>query len=376
MPAVTIQHAKTVTITDWSGTITVGNSTGGTATAAASDLARPSDWNSSHSATIQMSASDIAGLFVVGSGLTSATAAGGISIGGGDPNYFEPFPMPNTNSTLSTMAVGSWYFDPVFLPDGLDGGRINLFRTQNASIFLNGVTITYNVTASVSKVASFRNCIAFYKRGAGAQSTRLESLWTGANELSATYTAQWSSVAANSTNAVMTAGLTIGFNTQINTSGGDTTSQFTITGTTNQSSSSMAAGTMDGALSSNSSAKAFFTGSMMDMIPFNTTLPPGNYWLAHMFTTHSSGTTAGRDMASAGTMFFTSSVAHLNLLENALSGFKQLGFSTVGNSTSCGVPFHGALATTTSNASSVVATSDLRVAAGRLYWNYIQDQVG
>lgn len=367
-----ISHAKTINTTiipDWSGTVTVANSTGGTTTANASDMARPVDWNSNH--VVSLTGSEVAPLFSFGTGLSSTTNAAGVTVGFAAPEFFNPFQMPNTNSTLSTQAVGSWYIDDVFCPNGLLPGRLNFFRTQNSAIFLNGVSISYNQTASVSKVASFRNCAAIYRRGDGNNSTRLESVWTGEAAISATYTAQWSSTAANSTNQGITAGLTVGFITQINTAGAYTTSQYTITGTTNQSSSSMSATIMDAALSSASSNKAFFTGSIMDMIPFNTTLPPDNYWFAHMFTTAHASTSAGKDMT--GTMFFTSSVAQLHLLENVLTGFKQVGRSTVGNSSSCPVPFHGVVKTTSSNAFSTLATSDLIANVGRLYFNHIQD---
>lgn len=42
------QHAKSNTIGDATGTVTVYNSAGNTATAAATDLVRPGDWNSAH----------------------------------------------------------------------------------------------------------------------------------------------------------------------------------------------------------------------------------------------------------------------------------------------------------------------------------------
>lgn len=43
-----IVHAKSVTVADFTGTVTAFNSQGSTTTVAASDLARPSDWNSGH----------------------------------------------------------------------------------------------------------------------------------------------------------------------------------------------------------------------------------------------------------------------------------------------------------------------------------------
>lgn len=372
---VTVSHAKSNTIADWSGAVTVGNSTGGSSTDQASNLVRPSDWNSVHNITFSLTGSEVAPLFSFTNGLTSTTAADGITVGNNTAAFFEPFPMINTNSTLSTLAVGSWYLDPLYLPDGMGSGRINIFRTQNASNFVQNVTITYNQTASCSKVGSFRNCLAIYSRGAGAQSTRLESIWTGQAAQSATQTFQISTTAANSTNVGITGAMTWGFITQINDSGATTSSAYTFSGTTNQSSSSMAAGTMDRAFqsSSGSSNSGFFTGSMMDMIPFNTSLPPGQYWLGHMFTTDFSGTTAGRNFTSAGTFFGTSSVAELHLLGNQLSAFKMIGRSTVGNTTSNAIPFHGVVATVSSNAFATLASSDMRNPSARLYWNYIQD---
>lgn len=70
-----ITHAKSNIIGDWNGTVTLGNSTGGTTTAAASDLVRPSDWNSGH--VVNLSAFELTPVLNVGAGLTSTTAAGG-----------------------------------------------------------------------------------------------------------------------------------------------------------------------------------------------------------------------------------------------------------------------------------------------------------
>lgn len=50
-----IIHIKSATVADMTGTVTVGNSAGATTTIAATDLVRPSDWNSAHSALITLS---------------------------------------------------------------------------------------------------------------------------------------------------------------------------------------------------------------------------------------------------------------------------------------------------------------------------------
>jgi hypothetical protein len=372
----TISHVKSNTIADWAGTVTVANSTGGSSTVAASNLVRPSDWNSAHATALSLTGAEVASLFNFGNGLSSTTDASGITAGISNASFFEPFAMPNTNSTLSTLAVGSWYFEPVILPFGLASGRINLFRTNNSQFDLMGTTIT-NATASLSAIASFRDCIAFYKRGTGANTTRLESVWTGENALSYSKSLQFSTQATNASTQRLTANETYGFISQINTAGATTSGTYTVTGSTLQAASVMSTATMNSAWqsSSGSSNNAFFTGSACIPIPFNTSLPPGQYWLGHMFTTHSSATTAGVNMSLGYTLFNTSSVAFIHLLENTLTAFKQVGLSTVGNSSSCPVPFHGVLLTTTSNATSNVATANLAAGSARIYWNYIQDQV-
>jgi hypothetical protein len=58
---VAVHHLKSNTNTDWTGTVTVGNSTGGTATIAATDLVRPVDWNSYHGQDITISGGATAG---------------------------------------------------------------------------------------------------------------------------------------------------------------------------------------------------------------------------------------------------------------------------------------------------------------------------
>ena len=94
-------HAKSNIVADFTGTATVLNSAGATTTVLATDLVRPSDWNSSHAWNI-------------------------------GAEYFEPFPMANTNSTLSAQGVGTWYLDPFAPPMGLNQGQINLLMADAA----------------------------------------------------------------------------------------------------------------------------------------------------------------------------------------------------------------------------------------------------
>src|SRR5262245_11308325 len=112
MPALTVGHVKNNTIPDWSGQVTVGNSTGGTTTMQASDMVRPSDWNSDHNWTFTLSASDIGSFFSAGNGLGVTTNSNGVTFSHAPAPNQEPFPFPNSNSITITYAQYAWVLDP------------------------------------------------------------------------------------------------------------------------------------------------------------------------------------------------------------------------------------------------------------------------
>jgi hypothetical protein len=115
-----------------------------------------------------------------------------------------------------------------------------------------------------------------------------------------------------------------------------------------------------------SNVGAYVSGARMDIFGFSTTLPPGIYWLAHMFTsTSSSAGTSGGIPA----MRLISTHSRLGLIENLVNAYRPLGKS-VSDSTTNVLPFHGYLATTTSNATSIINITDVRGTSGRMYWNY------
>jgi hypothetical protein len=84
------------------------------------------------------------------------------------------------------------------------------------------------------------------------------------------------------------------------------------------------------------------------------------------FTTSATAGTAG-GIGSMGTYFPQQSV--LGGVEHLGNAYKMLG-SSVSNSTSNWAPFHGFLATSTTNATSIINTSDVRGTTGKAYWNY------
>ena len=104
-----ILHAKSVTVADWSGVVTVGNSTGGTTTDQASNLARPSDWNADHLFTL--SATDLGSFFQANNGLTVTTNTAGVTYGMDSIEFYEPFMLLNANvgNIATSFDYGLYY---------------------------------------------------------------------------------------------------------------------------------------------------------------------------------------------------------------------------------------------------------------------------
>jgi hypothetical protein len=144
---VAVSHIKSNSVADWTGTVTVGNSAGATQTIAATDMQRPSDWNSAHNQFYTLSgntnnASTASGTNVVFQGVGAVTLAGstgtiGISVAPAVTNshyypfdeavhfasqqnaslFFMPFAFPNIqhdrfcfrlSHTNATNSSGSW----------------------------------------------------------------------------------------------------------------------------------------------------------------------------------------------------------------------------------------------------------------------------
>lgn len=121
-----ISHSKSNTIGDWAaGAVTVFNSQGSTATANATDLVRPGDWNSAHNAfqtisstvggatygTANATATNIVMGAADGIYLSMSTVANAATIYVGESpiSLFEPRPW-NTSSAWSSHPPASTYF--------------------------------------------------------------------------------------------------------------------------------------------------------------------------------------------------------------------------------------------------------------------------
>ena len=370
MPALTIKHNHVLTIGDMTGTITVFNSAGTTTTANATDLVLPSDWNTGHNATISMSASDIASLFNFGKGLSSATDSNGITVSAYDVEYFEPFPLANTNTGSFAPANGSWFIEGFNLPMWIESGRNNWLLVDGGVALKQGAVFTVTQTGSVTKYQTFMDAMALYQLGV-VSTTRIESQWSNAASILMTQRLAATNATTTTTGTssfTLSNYATLSLPAQWDNSGNVTYSTFSTSGSSSTTVTS-AISTLASTWGDNliSGLAPYITGSKMDVIPFNTALVPGQYFLGHML--YSTSSTTGTNLG-AGTMMPVQSRIVLSEYNDA--PFKQIGKSTTNSSTNV-QPFHGYLATTSSAASSIINLTDLRGTINRVYWNHFED---
>src|SRR5215475_14248811 len=95
-----VSHVKSNTVADWTGTVTVFNSQGSTTSVAATNIVRPSDWDSAHNQFYTLTgnttlSSTASGTNVVYSGAGNVTLGGSsdtVIISG--PDYWSSFAYP------------------------------------------------------------------------------------------------------------------------------------------------------------------------------------------------------------------------------------------------------------------------------------------
>jgi hypothetical protein len=322
-----ISHNKSDTIADFTGTVTQFNSSGGTQSVLATNLVRPSDWNADH-------------VFLP------------------SPEFFEPFVLAGPDTTLTAPGVGTWYLDPFYVPTGLASGQIN-FIGADAAGFLNGAVLSAASSGSITRYQTMQTQIAIYSAGTGANYSSMGTVFSKEVSILAT----WSRAIGTTTTSALTVtnALTLSFPAQWDSTGGVTYSTTAQTGTLSVGASTMVSSSMNSIISG---AVAYVSGSKMIPIPFNTTLYPGQYYMAMMISSTSSSTGTNY---STGTMFSTQSV--LGVAEFSQQSIKRLGLSISNTSTNMLV-WHGTIATTSSSPVGTIRTSDIRNQASqnRRYW--------
>lgn len=159
-----ISHVKSNTIPDWSGTVTIGNSTGGTETVNASNLVRPSDWNSAHNQYYTLSgntnnASTASGTNVVFQGMGGVTLVGstdtiGISIDVPvTRNYWNP--QDGYVQVAGQQGQGTVHIQPAAAP------HVTFDRVVFPLVVTNATNSTGTVTVSIGFGIYTRNNSTF-----------------------------------------------------------------------------------------------------------------------------------------------------------------------------------------------------------------------
>lgn len=182
-----ISHVKSDTIGDMTGTVTVMNSVGSTATVAATDLIRPSDWNSAHNQYLTLSGntagqSTISGTNIVLQGgdnitLSATTAAGAATViisaaaggAGGTKSGFNPY--ADLPFVAGQQGQGRLYIEPDEWPNFQCDRMAIPIHITNASNSSGSQTLSYwmgvysDNAGTLSRFASTSTSIAMTQSG-------------------------------------------------------------------------------------------------------------------------------------------------------------------------------------------------------------------
>jgi hypothetical protein len=267
-----VSHVKSDTIADFTGTITGFNSQGSTTTIAATDLVRPADWNSAHNQFFTLSgntnnASTASGTNVVLQGVGAVTLIGstgtiGISVANPSITVSSLEPVPLIGVSTNSVAAGNATSGPVSV------WPFVINQNVSAGIMNMAFSCSFVTCGNSSGRQTMGINVGLYSRGAGANSTRLDSFVS---------TAMTIQVTGNNSSYTINQ---------------PTSTDYTgyATGATNSGGSNITSG---------------YTGLKMIGIPINSLLTPGQYWLAMQATNSTSSINVGVSLSYFGAVAAT-----------------------------------------------------------------------
>lgn len=304
---------------------------------------------------------------------TSVSGQGGIVIStSGSTLYvvapqitdYEPIPLLNGLTTSFVPSIGTWHFEPFHLPGQLSGGRLNrLYSFGGTASILRASSGNFSSATTGSRSVSFTygNSVALYSRGAGTNSTRLESFWSNSFSVGLAHSVSVSSSAG--TTMRVTEGGTISYVASIGSNGAYTTSSFSSSTNTTSAAASIGTTAMTSVLNS---IRNMLSGNLIIPVGFNTTIPAGNYWLAQAYSTAS--TTAG---TSADVWSFVGQTA----LQGNTHHSNRIWGQTASTSGSQAYPGQGIYSVASAAPPSTAAFSDIRTIAQRQYFNIVNSTI-
>jgi len=298
-----ISHIKSNTIADWTGTVTIGNSTGGTQTIAATDLVRPGDWNSAHNQFYTLSgntanASTASGtnvVFQAAGNLTLAGSTGTIVISAAARDWLSTYQNVQAINNTGTVSVGGGSSNVVFPFVMPQDGSFSYLRMP-VTMSLASTTFTTGAAGYGSSVAQ-SNTLWFniYTQGTGASSRSIQWITSA----STTWAMQISYSGTSSTHSVS-------YNVTFPSEGGVSSSTQMSTTQASASINEVPAGT------SNFASYRYF-----DM-PFAASLSAGNYFVAiQRSSTTAGGSNIGLGISALMVTQHNSSIGFPNLASNS-----------------------------------------------------------
>ena len=175
-----VSHVFSNAVADWTGTVTVFDSAGATGTVAATNLVRPTNWNSAHNQFYTLTGNTTGNSTASGTNVLFA-GSGGISVGGSTgtivisgPNdktydYFDPF--LNAPLAQGTQGQASFHVYPFQLPNvqfdrfGLRVAHRNASNSSGSFTLSNWVGIYTKNGSTLSLLSSTSNSIAITGSG-------------------------------------------------------------------------------------------------------------------------------------------------------------------------------------------------------------------
>lgn len=261
-----VVHAKSLTIGDFTGTVTAFNSQGSTTTVAATDLARPADWNSGHNVVMSLGGNTSNSSVVSGTNMMLA-GAGGVTLIGSTSNN------GGATVSLSGPMVGSNY-------EQLIGTNVRPFAAQSSvslgqntlyvcpvilerPLSVVALKLLALITHSSSAVSSGQKGLTFqvgaYSRVATNISdtgyTQLTQIWSSSHTMAASY----SSNVSFAHSAISAIGNSTSYNTYSSSSAGLNVS-------------------------------SLLHGPRELIFPVSSTFPAGEYWMGVLHSTSGAGT--------------------------------------------------------------------------------------
>jgi hypothetical protein len=265
-----LSHVKNDTIADKTGTVTVWDG-GGTTTIVATDLVRPSDWNSAHNQYYTLSGNTSLSSTASGSNVVLAASGAGITlIGSSDsivissPGYISIFEWPPVCPiTTQTMSLSTSAVAPFQLPEPISASFMR-FPVSFTGTSSAPITIAGPANASNQVTQTFNAVI--YSFGVGASSKSLMS------------------VASGSASILYRGSISI-----IGTTGSQysTTGQLTYYVEGGSSSTSTSSAFSAGLFNFSTSWLSNFSALRYLDVPLTTTLAAGPYWLVFGYSSAS-----------------------------------------------------------------------------------------